>query len=174
MRLPIYRHATADLSPSPTIEDSYRDYPCPECGDVIPLERLATVEFHSMVDARIDDPEFIKHARVNAAHRLIAALLEKKFITFQNGAPISRELKRPLIATVGVVSPTHVASLQERVAKHQEEFAREVVAEAVKEILNWGSYFTGKEGTIQKGHAAEVVRSALTYVLTKRSQTEAA
>lgn len=155
-------------------ELAYRDYPCPECGDVIPLERLATVEFHSMVNNQITDPEFTKHAMNGAAHRLIDELLAKNFIRMQRGPDDSSQFRYPLVATLAVVSPQHVATLEDRVAQHQEVVAQEVVDEAIRQISNWCSDYTGDEGRIRKSEAIDDVRRALKDVLAKRTQKKVA
>ena len=79
-----------------------------------------------------------------------------------------------MLATVGVVSLTRVASLERRVAERQEELAREVISEAAEQIRNWRSAYTGDEGTIQKGQAVDFVNAALPAILTRRSSMKAA
>lgn len=175
VRLPLHRRAVMPrFDAIEIIESAYREYPCPECGDVIPLERLATVEFHSQVSSRTADSEFKKHAMHGAARRLIDGLLAKNFIRFKRGPDDPRQLTYPLVATLAVVSPTHVATLEDRVAQHQEVVAKEVVEEAVRQISNWCSEYTGDEGRIRKSEAIEDVRRALKDVLAKRTQNKPA
>src|SRR5258708_6332965 len=73
-RLPIYRPVSAlafDASAAVSIEQSWRDYPCPECGDQVDMNRVAVLDAHAMIDSRIDDPEFQQHAKRTAAHMLV-------------------------------------------------------------------------------------------------------
>lgn len=153
-------------------EPLHRDYPCPECGDAIPLERLATVEFHSMVNNQISDPEFTKHAMKGAAYRLVDELLAKNFIRMRRGPDDSHQFRYPLVATLAVVSPTHVATLEERIALHQEIVATEVMQEASLQINNWGSHYGHDK--LSKSRAIEFVHEALKTVLTKRALEKAA
>lgn len=157
---------------SQTIEASSRDYPCPECSDVIALDRVANVQFHSLLDIRRDEPDFLAYAKRNAALSLGGELLAKGFLRFQRGPPDDREMVASLVATVGVVSPTHVASLEKRVAQHQEMIAREVIAEAERQILNWNSHHSGAEGGIRKGQAVDELSGALKTVLARRSSIQ--
>lgn len=173
IRLPVHHSVRVCIAfePPATVEANYRDYPCPECGDAIPLERLATVEFHSLIATHIDDPEFIAHAKRHAVQRLAADMHGKSFVDFRFGRTDKQNLTRPMVATIGVVSPTHVASLEKRLALRQEVVAREVVEEATKQILIWGSDYTGSSGPIRKSQAVDSVRTALTRVLAARSNT---
>lgn len=174
VRLPLHKRVSARRfeATEVTIEVLHRDYPCPECGDVIPLERLATVQFHSMVDSRIDDPEFTRRAIQSAAHNLIGQMIAKNFISSRRGPDEVGGLRYPLIVTLGVVSPIDVATLERRIGQHQDVVAQEVVDEAAASISNWGSYYGHSE--IQKSRAIECLREAVKTVVTRRAQQQAA
>jgi hypothetical protein len=160
--------------PPSIVPTPYRDYPCPECGDKIPLERVAVVQFRSQVSSEIDDPGFQEHVRKGTAHHLIAELLDKQFISFEQMAPREGDHMYPLIATLGVVSPSTVATLEERISTRQAELAQEVAAEAKREIANWGSYYHGESGPIYKSQAIDAVNDALRIVLRRKEATKAA
>jgi hypothetical protein len=175
IRLPIYRREkVVDFSATPVAEESSRSYACPECSDSIPQERLAVVQYHSLVDSRINDPEFVRHAKDSAAHNIVASLLKGGFIRFERGPNDDRELQYPMRATVGVVSLTQVATLEQRIADHQEELARDVIDEAARQIRNWRSNRTEDEGTLEKEYAVQFVNEAFRTVLAKRSSMKVA
>jgi hypothetical protein len=142
-----------------TIEDASKTYPCPECAPSIPQDRLAIVRWHSMIDARIEDPEYIAHARKHAAIELGVRLLRGGLIAFRDGPEDATYMTRPMVATVGVASPTQVATFEQRVAAKQDEFAREVVRVAVASINGWGSHYGDK--FIDKDIASRLTREAL-------------
>lgn len=176
IRLAIYRRTrigdfnTESIADAePIAEESSRSYPCPECSDRLPQERLAVVQYHSLLDSEINDPEYVRHAKHVAAHELVAGLLKNGFIRFERGPNDARDLQFPMMATIGVVSLKTVATLEQRIAERQDELAREVVSEAAKQIRIWRSAYTGDDGTIHKGQAVDSIQAALTRVLAKRS-----
>lgn len=168
VRLPIYRTAsvTAFDNSAQIIEESARNYPCPECADLVPQERLALVQYHSLVDARCTDQEYIEAANNDAAHMLVGALLKGGFIRFEHGKKDARRLTFPVQATIGVVSTKHVATMEERIAERQDTFACEVIAEAALRINEWGS--SAGTGAIYKTQAIDELSLALRRLLSKR------
>jgi hypothetical protein len=172
VRLPLYRRATVSFEATATsIEESYREYPCPECSDQAPLERVAVLDVHSMVDARIDTPEFREHAMRHAALRLVDELLKADFITLERGKTDTFRERYPVVATIGVVSKKQVATLERRIADRQDEVAKVVALEAKKQIDNWGSHYGHAD--ILKRDAKAQVDSALNHVLSTWSAIRA-
>ena len=168
VRLALHRAVRAapfDAAIEPTVEQSWRDYPCPECADMIPLARVATVEFHSLLDTRIHDPEFTKHARRRAVQGMLAGIFNKGFVTFEMGKPNTYQMTRPMIATLGVVSPTKIASIEERVAQRQNLVAQAVLDRAARRIRAWASNQQGPTGSVPKEVAIGDFRDALVEVL---------
>ena len=141
-----------------------RSYPCPNCVDLIPVERIATVSFHAVMDSRITDPDYERHAKASAAHSLIDGIVKNNLIQYRKGSP--QGLRIPMIATVMVAAPHHVATMEQRIAEHQEIVAREVIEEAAKHIMNWGSYYG--EQQISKGEAITGMHDALRTVINNR------
>ncbi len=161
IRLPLYRHAAVNYGQDGpvSIEESSRTYPCPECANTIPQERLAVLQSHTLVDSRINDPRFAQHVKSGAAHMLVDELLKNGFITFARGPDDNGQMAYPMVATIGVVSPKHVANLEDRIAERQAIIATELADEAVKQISNWGSFYSGPDyGIITKSRAIELVR----------------
>lgn len=176
VRLPIYRRATMTAfgaGPIAAAEIS-RDYPCPECSDTVALDQLAVLQQHAFMDARINEPGYIDAAKRQAAHGLVAGLIERGFIRFERGPDDLAQMLFPVYATIGAVSPTHVATLEQRMAEHQEELAREVMAEAARGIRVWGSAYHGDEGSIEKEQAVDAVNDALRLVLQRRAAVRTA
>lgn len=173
IRPPIYRRAQAAVDFNvDAITESSRIYPCPECADTTPQERVAIVQYHTLVDSMVGDPAYVEAAKSNAAHQLIAGLLKGNFIRFKRGPNDAREFNFPVQATIGVVSQKNVADLEARVAEHQEQLAREVMAEAERAIDHWGSYYNHQ--SIRKDDATRSIREALAAVLAKRASWKAA
>lgn len=165
IRLPVRRRFAVAAPETISMDEVSRIYPCPECAATIPQERLAIVHHHSLADSRIDDPAYIMAARESAAHGLVEGLLEGGFIQFERGHEDARERVFQTRATVGVVSPKHVATLEERIDERQADLANKLAIEAKAQIRIWGAYYTGDEGKIAKGQAADAVDRALKAIL---------
>lgn len=166
--LPVYGKVMA-YSPAetPTLEESSRDYPCPECGDSAPMEKLAIIQRQSGAAERPDDPEYSRYLRKIAAVAFVDELLKRDLIRIERG-PADDMMRFSIRSTLGVVAPAHVATLERRVAEHQEIVAREVAAKAAAEIDNWGSYYDYQ--VIRKERAVTFVQEALAAVLKKRGE----
>ena len=138
-----------------------------ECSDQVSQDRLALVEYHTSIASHISDPDFINYAKKNAAHMIAYKLLEDGFIKFYKGPNNLNDLTFELRATIGVVAPKQVVTIEERVTQHQEELAKEVVEEAIRQIDLWGSAFVGE--TIRKSDAINFIKLAIPTVLGKRA-----
>lgn len=176
IRVPVYGRVMAfDPLAAETMTESSREYPCPECSEVVPVERLAvTAERRFIFSEPENDPQFMEAMKRQMAHALIDGLLEKDLVKFERGPTDTTQMRFEMRMTTAVVSPHQVATLQERVAEHQEALAREVMAEASRQISNWESHYTGTEGHIQKAQAVDSVREALRTVLSARAKWRAA
>lgn len=154
------------------IEASSKSFPCPECAPSAPADRLAIVRYHAVVNMQIRDPAFLDDVKASAAHSLVEGLLRGGYVTFKRGPECADGFTYEMVASIGVVAPAHVATFEQRVAEHQEALAREVMAEAVAQIQNWGSHYGHR--TISKEQAYDSVASALKAVLAKRAKVRAA
>lgn len=166
VRLPIYR--SVSVSPTfdaPAMEETSRDYPCPECGGAVKQDRVAVLDAHTMVCSEISDTNFADHARRAAAHRLVDHLLEGGFIEFERGPIRDRDMAFPMVATLGVVSKGQVATLEQRIAERQDQVARAVAQKARSQIENWGSHHGNT--SISKREAHDQIDSALNHVLSE-------
>jgi hypothetical protein len=165
IRLPVYRPAfvniIADVGDIAPAGEYARTYPCPECGNAVALERVAVIETRAVMASEIEDAELMRHAERSTAHRLIGELLKADFVRFERGPTDEMQRTFPLRASLGVVAPRHVASMEERAASENERFARAVVAKAAEKIRQWGSHYTGDEGGIPKAQAVTMLHEAL-------------
>jgi hypothetical protein len=172
--LPIYRQAVARLvavNETPlTMEASRRSYPCPECSETVPQSRLATVSYHSEIDSRIDDPDLMRHVMRSRAAEMGARLLRDGFIQFHRGPIDRRELRFPLRATIGVVSPNHVATLEERIAARQREVAERLISIAAVGINGWGSHYG--QDWLFKAQAITSIKEALQAAVAEQAAWE--
>jgi hypothetical protein len=176
IRLPVYRPVSVATTAEPPVsmDEASRSYPCPECSNPVPQDRVAIVQAHTVVDSRHEgDPNFMRHAKESAAHALVAQLLKGGYIRYERGPTDSHQWRFNSVATLGVVSQSHVATLEQRIAERQEELANELVAVAEEQSRHWGSYYTGREGPIQKSEVLRFLREALKGALAKRAMKAA-
>lgn len=103
-----------------------------------------------------------------ATQALVDKLLDEDLIQFELGPEDALNLTVAVRATIGVVSPRHVASLEERIAERQEAVAREVAEQGARNIRAWGRAYSGDEGNISKGQAVSSLWEALRAVLARR------
>jgi len=174
IRLPIHRESRvfSDLTDSQSPVPAVRSYPCPECAETVTQNRVSIVRYHSIMDAGDgSDPRFADYVRREAANAFGDFILESGFIQFERGPNDIQQMTFPTKATIGVVSPKHVATLEERIVERQMQIAGEVVTAAVVGITNWNSRFNGPEGSIPKDQAATEVREAMQCVTNRLAAT---
>jgi hypothetical protein len=162
IRLPIYRPLSVSAGPAfeaESIEASSREYPCPECGHKVDMDRVAVLDVHSRIDLRYEDQPFEQHIRDHLAHLLVDHLLRGDYITFEKGEPDTHSVSRAIVASLGVVSKSQIATFEQRLALRQDQLARVAAEEAIKQIDNWGSHY-GRTG-IAKDDAAKFIRDAV-------------
>ena len=145
----------------PAVTESAREFPCPQCSENVPTERIAVVEQVSLFDTRINDPAFLDHVRSCAAHSLIKPLLEAGFITMETGKDDPHNMTRQIIAKLGVVSPKIVATLEERALEAGRKLAAAVVQDAATKIRNWGSEYDDGFGSLGKDTSIRLLQEAL-------------
>jgi hypothetical protein len=167
----------ADMGAIATMKSEYRQFPCPACAPWAEVERVKVMRSHCIVVCHLkDNAEAMAYARHSAAHNLVEGLIENDdFLRITTRpAPVSAALDPDSVqvqVTLGVISKSTVATIEERVAQHQEDLAREVMAEAIKQIGIWGSFC--KDETISKDQAVRSVEGALDTVLARRKKGNA-
>ena len=169
IRLPLYRRATAvsfEAMP-PEIEETSRQYPCPECTPVVRLERVQAIKVEGFTSSQIEDPAFIEHVRYGLAREVAAFLLKEGYIKFERGQIDTIQMRFATRATLGVVRPNAVDNLEQRIAERQSELAHEVVEEVERQINNWGSHYGHSE--ILKRDATWLAREAIGIVVKKHA-----
>lgn len=146
---------------------SSRDFPCPQCSDQVATERLGILQHHA--ELWRDDTRYVEAAMTDAAKYLGREMLKHGFIQFEFLPPAKEDVfGGRLRATVGVVAPTVVASMEERIAERQTEIARHVVSEAARRIYNCGADYGWT--SIRKERAEEILHEAIKTVLAKRAE----
>jgi hypothetical protein len=175
IRVPVYRPLDVRMVDIPALdvmESPYRDYPCPECSEVVPLERVQVVAEQRLANSTPEnDPRYIESCKYSMVRELAGTLLERNLVKFERGPTDDYQMRFAMRMTVGVVAPRAVATLEERVAEHQEALAREVMAEATRSISNWGSYYNAPG--LSKAQAIDSVDGALQTVLKARAKWRA-
>lgn len=169
VRLPVYMRLRAVMVPDANLvmEESSREYPCPECADMTCLERVWAAREETHVASYIKEPGFLDHVRSGLARQLASHLLEHDYIKFERGPEDDQNIRFQMRATVGVVRPGQLGNLEERISERQTEVAKEVAEEAERQINNWGSHYGHAD--ILKRDATRMVRDAIKAVLTKRA-----
>lgn len=163
IRLPIYRSVGTAPDPNEMVAAA-REYPCPECSVSVPESRIQAVSHQNMVTLEVaQDPRFVASVENNLAHRLLQTIIADSLIRYERSPDDTKTMAFTVRATIGVVSPKRVASMEERVAERQAEVAREVVDVAIAWIANWNSHYDGQ--FISKSQATASIKEALTKVL---------
>lgn len=156
---------------------TYEEYPCPACAPHAPVERVDVIEYEADVRADRDlgdDPDYRAGIMRQMATRLGRGMLEKGHISFTE-SPIEKDNygfdKRKFIARIGVVSTGQAATMQDRIEKHQNALALEVIDEAKRQICIWGSDYNWQ--SIRKDDAMRMVSESLQIVLKRRAEVKA-
>src|ERR1017187_7444167 len=68
-----------------SVECDYKVYPCPECGPSEPSERVNIMRVFAMFDIPDETAgaDFLNHAKVGVAHRLVSEMLKSGIISFE-------------------------------------------------------------------------------------------
>jgi hypothetical protein len=153
---------------SVSIDDTRRDYPCPECSEKVDETHVSIIAHHSAATALYrDEPGFMDHVARVSARALADELLTGGFMSIETGPVDKMRQTLQVRATLGVVSKTAVASIEERVAARQFDMAEKVVAEAKRLVSVWGRDYG--DPNISKSRAYDSINEALAAVATKRS-----
>lgn len=129
--------------------------------------QIGAAHEETFVASYIDDPSFLDHVKEGLACAIGAQLLKSGYIKFRRSLNDLRELRFEMVATVGVVHPSKLDTLEQRIAERQSEVAQEVACEAVNQIDNWGSYYGHAE--VLKHDARRLIGEALKSVLNRRA-----
>lgn len=115
-------------------EQGWRAYPCPECGELVDTQRVA------VVTAQRQFPEHVppEYAEKYAGASIGGYLQEGGFIATRFGDISPDGWTRHVRYAVRVVSPSVVATMEQRISARQMEVAIAVVEEATQNIRNWG------------------------------------
>lgn len=164
IRLPLYRPASVvpfDATPRAIAsDDTYRDYPCPECAPTVQADKVQVIECYVEADTRYEGAEGYRRHIVGNAARQIAEEIERAGLMRIQSVPLrGRDDINTYRMTVGVVPPKVVAEKDKQQLAASIAFAQEVINLAAKEINNWGSYY--EQTYIDKARAAIFMGEAL-------------
>ena len=175
--LPLYKPMTVMASPdmdneiSVHVDDTRRDYACPECAPVAQENKIFFLDTSADVDARWpSEPGLVASVHKKLAQQLADGLLERNMLTISEGRKDKSRDVTTYYARVGAVSPDAVESLEKKIAKQQRFIAAEVIERATKDIRNWGSHFDHGVGPIEKDRAIEKMRTALDMTIEKHQK----
>jgi hypothetical protein len=178
IRLPLYKQAAVtslrDSAQIQSIDETSRQFPCPECSEMVPQDRVAVLYHHiAVADVVSGDAKFRGHVRRRCARGLADALIDGRFIRFSEARDDTPDRAYRMQATIGVIAPSRVASIEERAAQNQEALARRVIERARNAILDWASHYTGPSGNIPKGLACRELDDALHHEMMNLTYLEA-
>lgn len=158
--------------PAASIENIYLRIPCPECAPRAPETKVAILKVGAMVDSRAFDlyPQARPAAQRHAAYLLIAQLEKRGYIRFREepGDDPAFWGRAEMTATLGVVSPTEVATIEACVEEALTPLAQQIADEAIKQIDNWGSVYDRHQ--ISKTTAAQLIREAVRTFFRERKR----
>lgn len=169
MRLPIHRRAMAfsvDAEPPEPVEGA-REFPCPQCCEVVTVGQVSALREETFAASYIDDPRFIGRVKENLALQIGSQFLKSGYVKFRRGPNDSRKMRFQMVATVAAVHPSKLDTLEQRISERQTEVAQEVAAEAKAQIDNWGSFYGHAD--ILKRDARQMVDDAIKIVMAKRA-----
>lgn len=167
IRLPIQRTLSVieDDSATPCLEQSSRQYSCPECSTGLPVSGLQIISGSiSIPEVHVDGNRHritIQLARTVADKIARAGLMRLEEIPTESfmGKEITFQ------GSLGIVSPDHVGMMEERIKENDRDTASALAHACYGEINAWGSAYSGSEGNISKGQARDAVKRALGMVL---------
>ena len=121
-----------------TPQVSSRKFACPQCGPSVPVKRLQVVSSHSVADTRIDDPEYMRAVLSRAAHDMVAELLSAGMIGFRRGPDQAPYHRYTVVASLGVVAPADVGSIEARIAARSTAIVNEAAGVAYRSLAGSG------------------------------------
>lgn len=138
IRLPVYRPLTvtyAKLDAPLELGESSREFPCPQCCETVKVGQVGAIREETFGASQLrNDPGFIDHVKGWLVSAIGAQLLKSGYINFQSGP--DSDFKFQMVATVGMVHPSKLDTLEQRIAERQAEVAKEVANEAARQIDN--------------------------------------
>ncbi len=165
--LPLRRPAVAEFRGEPIplrVERSSRDYSCPECADMVPLERVAVVSTMSAKFA--EDIDYLAMLTRGSVRQIADAVHDRGYMHVEEGGASPDFQRTAIRVSLGVVARKHVARIEDRVAQGQDAICAEVKDEVAR-VLGRYPTATGYILDIQS-----VVNDAIDYVLAKRKAHE--
>lgn len=172
IKLPVHNEIVGGFSvdEAPVLRESARSFPCPQCQNMVREERIQIITEHREFGNEYDDPALIAVIRQSAASALAQQLVRGGYVRTERSPTERYSLSFKMAFSIGVVHPDKVTSMESRARQCEDAFAAEVVQEAQRQILNWDSEFTGRQGLIIKDIAAEEVDRALREVTRRRKK----
>jgi hypothetical protein len=159
----------SDSKISPSSVETARAFPCPECAPKVDHERIALVYSEVQASAQYSaEPEYQAAILRDAAHAIVDELLRGGYIKQVVGDLDNMSMSNPIRCTLGVVSPSVVATMEARIAERQGEVADRVAEEAKRLIGVWGSHYG--HTTLTKDQACRSVSEALDAIKLKMKQ----
>lgn len=147
--------------PADTIASS-RTYPCPECAPATNIDRIKVIAVAGvghvpfrMADHPRDLSVYTQHVRQAAARQAHEEIMRAGLFRFSEGTPDRLTGEMAYSATIGVVAPAVVATLQQRMDEHALSVARQLAQIAIGKIMNWGAAYG--DTTVLKDRAADSV-----------------
>lgn len=147
------------------IDASRKTFPCPQCGDAAPVDRVLHLGYDSQFpENERDTPAMEAASRKAIALEMGKRLLDAGLITFRTR---NRGIEGFTVeGKIAVVSPKTCATLEERIAERQMDVAKELAAEIQRQIANWGSAYD--RDNIGKATAGYLIGESVKKIVAER------
>lgn len=165
VRRPTRAYSESDADVPMAAERNYREYDCPECSKPVTAEVgfVKVITATEVYEAEYEvHPGFIENLVGHLAYSIADKARSEGVVSveFSKGqGPLYHDPK-VATATVGFVSPSFVASIEQRAAAKASEMLDGVAEDAAKSISVWGSEYSDNSGAISKSMAMRFVRQA--------------
>lgn len=161
IRLPLHQKLTM-IPPKAEMplkaEETSRTYPCPECGHKGRHPGIITVSAQQFVDERsveASSGEVINYVKKNMAADIGLHLLHEGMISFYES---DDALGRKIRGVIGVSTAKAAELLDKETTRKASELLDGIDEEVAHQISNWGSFYSGRGGTIDKSMAVDFMR----------------
>lgn len=154
--------------------EGWRDFACPQCAPKVAEHSIAFVQAEISIDPRYEDQDgyaaLVRRDLLHAIAEVLAREQSDGFLVTERGPLGEFSGRIPLTGTIGVVSKTVIASMEQRIAERQMEVAAEVVERVAGLIRMWGRERYIEPENIPKLAALGLLDKAVDDVKRKREK----
>lgn len=144
IRLPVHSRLSVYAPITDRITElSHKDFPCPACADITSIDHVAIIKVESKGVApwrgEAINPQLFQYVVEAAISEIGESLKNSGIIKTERGQDNLRDMTFSVTATLGVVSPTVVASMKERIAKNQAVGGEGMMVKLLDSTITWST-----------------------------------